>query len=232
MENGVLKLKPDDRYLGTHDKVNQIEKLNSSLTYKMEILKISKADGLNLNEVDFQPLKKLSIFGIMNFKGDFQDLGIFRNLDKINTLEITHSKITKVVNTANDCIFPNLEDLTLSYNKLTTFDLGLIRCSQKLRSLDISGNEIETIQNSSPDGACMWPNLQYLTLIFNKLKHFEPLLFSCSKKLISLLIAENQLTTFLEKPATCYWPDLTTLELSGNQITFFNEEVFLCFQKL
>ena len=226
---------PGDHSVSVYDTVNQIGELESTLTYNLSELEINDAAGLKINEVNFQPLKNLLIITIQNFyKEDFQtvNLGIFENLDNIEKLSLKDNKISKVENTANGCILPNLDELDLNANELTTLDLVVLRCSENLKELDLSSNQIETIEDSSPDGTCMLPNLKQLILSNNQLKHFEPSLFSCSRNLTTLRIDLNQLITFGEKPVTCYWPHLDDLNLNANQIENFIEEFLKCTPKI
>ena len=223
---------PSDHTVIVTKFVNQIGKLESTLTYNLSKLHI--CNGLRLNEVNFQPLKNLkNIYIEGNCDGDSQtvDLGIFKNLDEIESLSLRSNQISKVENSENECNLQKLKKFSFALNKLTTFDLGVIRCAKNLVGLNLRMNQIETIQNSSPDGACMWPDLKYLKLESNKLIHFEPAFFRCSKKLYSLKIGKNQLTSFGQKSA-CYWPDLEILNLNDNRIEIFNENILECSKEL
>ena len=230
---------PDDRFVFSFKAVEQIGKLQSTWTYNLSEMNILSAAGFKLNEVNFQPLKNLKKIVINGLSDEFfervpqaVDLDIFKNLNNIKSLTISSYEITNVENTANECILPKLYKLSFRFNKLTTFDLGVIRCAKNLEVLDLSNNQIATIQNSSPDGACMWPDLRIIWLSSNKLIHFEPSFFSCSSKLSTLMIFNNQLTSFGVKQTTCYWPNLTFLDVSRNELTSFDFQQFLINHRL
>ena len=80
---------PDDRFVFVNGTVTQIGELESKMTYNLSGLYILNAIGLKLNDVNFQPLKKLWEINIQNFaKDDSQtlDFSIFKNLDSIRRL--------------------------------------------------------------------------------------------------------------------------------------------------
>ena len=231
----VLSIDPSMVTINEQKTVNEIEKLDPAATYNLEELQISTATELKLNEFNWKPLKKLQELTVLNYKGDPQtvDLDIFEGLESIKTIILLRNGIGKVEKTTTyTLILPNLEELDLGHNKLTNFDLGVIKYSPKLRKFDLSNNEITTIMNSSPDGACMWPALEFLRLSSNKLAHFDTSFFSCSKQLSSVFININQLVAFGEKPSTCHWTNLQTLLIDSNKLTTLNEDFFTCSKKL
>ena len=135
MKNATLKIDHCDTYILVQETVNEIKPLDQTLTYELNTLDIPKAAGLKINEINFQPLKTLTHVNIWNYEGGPQtvDLGMFKDLDKLDHIDLFSNRIAKVENNASGCILPNLERFDLSYNKLTNFDFGVIKCSQKLK---------------------------------------------------------------------------------------------------
>jgi Leucine-rich repeat (LRR) protein len=156
---------------------------------------------------------------------------MFKKLNDLYHISLYNERIAKVSNSAKRCILRNLETLDLSYNYLTKFDMGMLVCLGQLKKLELNDNKISVFENSAPDGACHWPNLQILRLSSNRLKQFDPKYFSCSTNLVKLWLRSNMLTSF-GQGATCYWPNLESLWVYNNELTYFNEKMLNCSFKL
>ena len=230
----MLKIDPRDTYVLVGETVQTIEALDPEINYKVDSIDIPNGSGLKLSAVNLQPFKGLRRVSILHYKGNPQnvDLKMFENLDRIYYLSLYSNKIEKIESSATECVLPNVEMLDLSYNELTNFDFGVIRCSSKLKQLELHDNDIITLENSSPiTGSCLWPDLEVLKLTSNKLKLFDASFFSCSSKLNQLWIASNKLTTFGDW-ASCYWPNLDALFVSNNKLTNFNEKILDCSKRI
>ena len=215
------------------DEVHAIEELDPDSEYEVQSITITHASGLKLSNISFQSFRDLKRISIQNYQGDPQifDFIVFENLEKINYLNLAINKIEMIENTANECVLSNIESFDLSENQLTSFDMGVIKCSSKLISLDLSENNIITLENSSPGSACFWPALDKIRLSKNKLISFDGSFFSCSNKLIELGIYENKLTTFGDW-SSCYWPNLENLVAFDNKLINFNQKILKCSKRI
>lgn len=97
---------------------------------------------------------------------------LFSPLKNLKNL-IMRPEITEVINNDMNCL-PNLESLELRENKLRFINRKISLGSNRMQRLDLSHNQIESIE----DGSFDMPMLKTLLLNNNRLRVLSPILFA------------------------------------------------------
>ncbi|XP_068179582.1 toll-like receptor 21 [Antennarius striatus] len=115
---------------------------------------------------------------------------------------------------------PNLQDLRLHHNYLTTIDHLAFQSLYHLKSLNLSFNYVSELHPSLFNDL---HNLNFLSLTKNKLKQLPDGIFSTVLKLHSLIIRQNFLTDFSGiVESVSHLKNLTNLDLCFNNLTSLN----------
>lgn len=176
----------------------------------------------------------------------------FQNLTSLVILKLSFNNIKYIDASLNN--LKNLRHLYLRGNMLTSEDLELILIMDQLKTFDISNNSIETVTPNlfvrhchhfngttmykilmSENKITVVPNATLdnitssevkveLTLSRNQIKTVEYEAFNDTKKMISLDLSSNKLTSFVVNPLHLVY--LRNLNLSFNDISGFNTDTF------
>lgn len=93
-----------------------------------------------------------------------EDLNCFDKIESLTSLNASYNNLNNIDGLAKS---ENLEELDLSFNNIKNIEA--ITNHKKLRDLVLSNNQIEEIENKNN----LWPNIQNLKLLENKLKDFR-----------------------------------------------------------
>ncbi|XP_060629508.2 podocan [Anolis sagrei] len=188
------------------DVLTQIKNLEYLLLHNNKM----KARGIHPQA--FQGLKKLHTVHLYNNQLEKIPSGLPR---RVKTLMILHNQISEI--SRNDFATTYfMEELNLSYNKIISSQIHreAFRKLRLLKSLDISGNNLQTMPYGFPK------NLQSLKLKVNEISSIPRGTLSGMSKLQELYLSNNKL-----KVSSIYhgsWRDLTslkTLDMADNQLT-------------
>lgn len=176
---------------------------------------------LKFDLVAFKNLKMLSIFGLD--VGNLTNMGSLRQtIQSLAWHNTTSTQINEFLlcdcvhkNDAHDeIIWPNLENINLSDNKLTVIDTS-IRLAPNLKTLTLDQNQIKTIENLSG-----LPYLQTLSLCENHISHCVDLHLQLGGNLMHLNLSQNSLKS-LEGFRKLF--TLVKLDVSCNAIESIDE---------
>uniref|UniRef100_A0A915PSI7 LRRCT domain-containing protein n=1 Tax=Setaria digitata TaxID=48799 RepID=A0A915PSI7_9BILA len=119
-------------------------------------------------------------------------------------------------------LYPDLEYLDLSYNKIDMIDMKIFKYQTKLQVLRLKGNQLASLQLDSFAGL---KELQFLDLSSNQLIQLEPLSFADLGGLQELIISDNLLAMLL--PDTfAGLKNLQQLDLSNNRLHTIAQYLF------
>ncbi|XP_019356830.1 PREDICTED: podocan [Gavialis gangeticus] len=177
------------------------------------LLHNNKLKARGIHPAAFQGLKKLHTVHLYNNMLERIPSGLPR---RVKTLMLLHNQISEI--NRND--FANtyfLEELNLSYNKLTSPQIRreAFRKLRLLKSLDLSGNNLHTVPFGFPK------NLQILKLKENEISSIPKGTLAGMTKLRELFLSHNKL-----KVSSIYvgvWRELSSLQLldmAGNQLIY------------
>ncbi|KFM69749.1 Leucine-rich repeat-containing protein 15, partial [Stegodyphus mimosarum] len=120
----------------------------------------------------------------------------------------------------------NLQDVDFSFNKLRIIPKGFFDNLQYLRSVNLKGNMIETMDNVFKNNSC----LQNIILYRNCLKSLENI-FRETPSLAMVDLRENHLQT-IKREDFLYTSSIRILKLSSNSISVLEAEAFTILEKL
>uniref|UniRef100_A0A7M4FSA5 Podocan n=1 Tax=Crocodylus porosus TaxID=8502 RepID=A0A7M4FSA5_CROPO len=172
------------------------------------LLHNNKLKARGIHPAAFQGLKKLHTVHLYNNMLERIPSGLPR---RVKTLMLLHNQISEI--NRND--FANtyfLEELNLSYNKLTSPQIHreAFRKLRLLKSLDLSGNNLHTVPFGFPK------NLQILKLKENEISSIPKGTLAGMTKLRELFLSHNKL-----KLTPCRLPLLSQLlDMAGNQLIY------------
>ncbi len=151
----------------------------------------------------------------------------FRDINKLNTLDLSHNKINYLNLETFKPLIDSLINLQMEFNQLHNMETSrlsiILKSFKKLENLDISQNQLVYLPQISA-----MKNLKYLNLENNNIEFLtdsdtnEPLL---PITLIKLNLKKNQLKHLNEK-SFVLMPKLQYLNLAHNQITEISENSF------
>uniref|UniRef100_A0A0R3RPA1 LRRCT domain-containing protein n=1 Tax=Elaeophora elaphi TaxID=1147741 RepID=A0A0R3RPA1_9BILA len=119
-------------------------------------------------------------------------------------------------------LYPDLEYLDLSFNKIDMIDVKIFKHQTKLRVLRLRGNQLSSLQLDSFVGLSQ---LQVLDLSANQLVQLEPLSFPDLSDLQELIVSDNLFVTLL--PDTfAGLKNLQRLDLSNNRLHTIAQHLF------
>ncbi|KAL4001644.1 Leucine rich repeat family protein [Acanthocheilonema viteae] len=119
-------------------------------------------------------------------------------------------------------LYPDLEYLDLSFNKIDVLGMKIFKYQTRLRVLRLGGNQLSSLQLDSFIGLSQ---LQILDLSANQLGQLEPLSFSELSHLQELIVSDNLLTTLLPDTFTGL-KNLQRLDLSNNRLHTIAQHLF------
>ncbi|VDK61206.1 unnamed protein product [Onchocerca ochengi] len=119
-------------------------------------------------------------------------------------------------------LYPDLEDLDLSFNQIDMIGMKIFKYQTKLRELRLKGNQLSSLQLDSFAGL---NQLQLLDLSANQLVQLEPLSFPELDDLQELILSDNLLVMLL--PDTfAGLKNLQRLDLSNNRLHTIAQHLF------
>ncbi|KAK6100657.1 Leucine rich repeat family protein [Brugia pahangi] len=119
-------------------------------------------------------------------------------------------------------LYPDLEYLDLSFNKIDMIGVKIFKYQTKLQVLRLNGNQLSSLQMDSFVGLSQ---LQILDLSANQLIQLEPFSFSELNSLQELIISDN-LLTILQPDIFTGLKNLQRLDLSNNRLHTIAEHLF------
>ncbi|CAG9537450.1 unnamed protein product [Cercopithifilaria johnstoni] len=119
-------------------------------------------------------------------------------------------------------LYPDLEYLDLSFNKIDMLDMKIFKYQTKLRVLRLRGNQLSSLQLDSFVGLSQ---LQMLDLSANQLSQLEPLSFPELIHLQELIVSDNLLVTLLPNTFAGL-KNLQRLDLSNNRLHTIAQHLF------
>lgn len=188
------------------DVLTQIKNLEYLLLHNNKL----KARGIH--PLAFQGLKKLHTVHLYNNMLERIPSGLPR---RVKTLMILHNQISEI-NRNDFATTYFLEELNLSYNKLTSPQIHreAFRKLRQLKSLDLSGNNLHTVPFGFPK------NLQVLKLKENEISIIPKGTLSGMTKLRELYLSNNKLkVNSIYSRAWRELSSLQSLDMAGNQLT-------------
>ncbi|XP_053674266.1 transforming growth factor beta activator LRRC32-like [Anopheles nili] len=112
---------------------------------------------------------------------------------------------------------PLLESLTISWCALRGFSFDAFKRNPKLTALDLSNNQIETIQPSTSIGEEATLAIKNLYLSSNRLSTLDMTTFAKLSAIRMLDLRHNNLARVVAE-SSVNWPTMEMLDLSGNQL--------------
>uniref|UniRef100_A0A8C9LA51 Podocan n=1 Tax=Pavo cristatus TaxID=9049 RepID=A0A8C9LA51_PAVCR len=188
------------------DVLTQIKNLEYLLLHNNKL----KARGIHPSA--FQGLKKLHTVHLYNNLLERIPSGLPR---RVKTLMILHNQISEI-NRNDFATTYFLEELNLSYNKLKSPQIHreAFRKLRQLKSLDLSGNNLNTVPYGFPK------NLQVLKLKENEISDIPKGTLSGMTKLRELYLSNNKLkVNSIYSRAWRELSSLQSLDMAGNQLT-------------
>lgn len=179
------------------DVLTQIKNMEYLLLHNNKL----KANGID--PLAFHGLKKLHTVHLYNNQLDRIPSGLPR---RVKTLMLLHNQISEI--NRNDFAYTYfLEDLNLSYNKITSLKIHreAFRKLRLLKSLDLSGNNLYTLPYGFPK------NLHSLKLKVNEISSIPRGTLSGMSKLQELYLSNNKLKVTSVHSES--WRDLTSLKV-------------------
>uniref|UniRef100_H3DMV2 Podocan n=1 Tax=Tetraodon nigroviridis TaxID=99883 RepID=H3DMV2_TETNG len=176
------------------------------------LLHNNKLRSRSIHPTAFQGLKKLHTLHMYNNLLERVPRGLPR---RAKTLMLLHNSITEIGRNDLSLLY-TLEELNLSYNKLTSPKLHreAFRKLRVLKTLDLSGNSLRSLPLGLPR------SLQTLEIKNNQLSSIPDGALTGMKKLQKLILSDNQLK--LNSVYQGAWMELsalTSLDLSANQLS-------------
>lgn len=227
---------------------NNIKKRSFQGLKDLQSIELFNNDLKSLPSVLFQNLSKLMNVYIIACNTERLEPGTFQGLKKLRAVFIRNNSINvfpaNVVSESNieelyvenngiEIIeplafvnMPELRRLSLSGNKLSSFDVPLLLGSNSLglEKLWLGNNKLAIIKSNN---FALLPNLKYLFLELNQIKTIERDAFNKLQKLIGLDISNNELW---EIPPNIFSTEgMKSLELflfHYNRVTFVNTTLF------
>ena len=160
-----------------------------------------------------------------------------KSIIKLNNLK----KLTKLKNLSLECYLDlyvidentfnglnNLENLNLLYNYITKINPSTFINLEKLKELNLSGNELEEINKDTFNGL---NNLENLNLSSNKLKKINSFAFNGLNNLKNLNLSDNKLEE-INKDTLNGLNNLENLNLLSNKLKKINPFAFIYLKKL
>lgn len=152
--------------------------------------------NLKFDLVAFKTLKTLQVYGLD--VANITNMGTLRQtIQQLAWHNTTSTRINEFLlcdcvhkeDPNEDNVWPNLENINLSDNKLSAIDVS-IRLASNLRTLDLDQNHIKTIENLSG-----LPYLQTLSLCENQITQCVNLHLELGGNLMHLNLSQNNLRT-------------------------------------
>ncbi len=173
------------------------------------------------------PLVNLYLTGL-----HLQDLnqGTFEHLNESPLQYLYMSKSN--INSITKGIFSGLKylvSLDLSFNNIVSIDYCAFDGAEKLRSLFLDSNKLRSFPKKLQSKTNY--SIRNLYISANNIQHLTQLNFIFYSQLTSLLISKNQINT-IDKGTFKYLPNLNILDMSQNKIRTFPKHVFSPLTKL
>lgn len=200
----------------------------------------------NLKPSMFNSLHNLTYLSIT--RNDFRRVNsdVFQNLHSLHTLVLSHNNITLFENVniissslsiliLSHCLIqdvlkedtftdlPSLENLDISYNKITAIDPNSLSSLKDLKILNVSNNIVEELKGNS---FAMLTNLKDLDLRNNLISAIDETAFFSLSNLTYLDLSENKLKVFLSEYVTDL-SNIRQLYLHNNGMEKFTAEVLI-----
>ncbi|CAG12319.1 unnamed protein product [Tetraodon nigroviridis] len=171
------------------------------------LLHNNKLRSRSIHPTAFQGLKKLHTLHMYNNLLERVPRGLPR---RAKTLMLLHNSITEIGRNDLSLLY-TLEELNLSYNKLTSPKLHreAFRKLRVLKTLDLSGNSLRSLPLGLPR------SLQTLEIKNNQLSSIPDGALTGMKKLQKLILSDNQLK--LNSVYQGAWMELSALTVGINQ---------------
>ena len=179
----------------------------------------NKIQEVNIVEIlkQLPNLYKLNL-GSNQITTNFDLVGASANVNrKIRNLDLGGNKIEHFNLTSILKAFPNLEELNLEDNQITTnFDLAGANVNEKMSSLNLKGNKVQHFNFASVLKA--FPNLKNLDLEGNEITNFDLADVNVNEEMIYLDLSGNKIEHFNLASVLKAFPNLEQLDLSGNPL--------------
>lgn len=205
----------------------------------------------------FDSLTKLNILSLNNNNISINKMLWFNQHDNLRDLIINNNKYNGTDTVINKIFhpLPRLERLSLKNNRISNLNISLKNFAPSLRSLDLSGNNMESIDfimnlpetvsylnlhnNSFSNIKKNLYNIENLLLSSNKIKELcsinckqhSSLSLEGMRKLLNLNVSDNCINTVTEN-AFRYTTNLVSLDLSRNEIESLPENIFIGLESL
>ncbi|WP_186646013.1 leucine-rich repeat domain-containing protein [Fluviispira vulneris] len=196
--------------------INALTEIPENIFVKNHSLK-----EVNLSRNRIQNISSLGNTNIVDLnlstnKIESLDDSFFNSIQNIEVLNLSQNSIHSI---NKSHLSPELKVVNLGNNKLTSIPNAL---SNNLEDLTISINKIEQLNGNE---LAQYFNLKSLNLFDNQIKEIPSEAFKTQSKLIKLTLAKNK---FTEVPTTSfqYLASLETLDLSNNSLQSINQNSF------
>lgn len=158
--------------------------------HSLENLDLSD-NSIRLGNHSFIGLRMLRNLRIRNASIEHLPEHVFKDLRKLERLDLSHNKLKTLINNETFNVLENLGVLNLSYNALEDFDYMVVKNLNNLHVLDIAGNKLKFVQYEQ-----IMSNLRFLS-VFN----IRSNLLSCEflQKTIKFLKTKRVSYTIAEK---------------------------------
>ena len=171
-------------------------------------------------EINPELFKKKHFLTLLSFRNN--SIGYIRNgdflyLSSLSNLDLSRNDISEIQDGSLKLFF--LQDLDLSYNKLTNISNSVFNGVGSLRSLYLNDNKIARI---SPNA---FENLQTILLLDLKNNLIQSIDFKFPRSLLTLYI-QNNLIEYVDSKAFGMLRSLSYLEISNNRIRFLESKLF------
>lgn len=185
---------------------------------------------VNLNRLELAACHIYSLNGVDKFQL-LEDLSLEKNniseirqnqlrLPNLLELDLGDNAITTVDETAFS-LCPLLKHLDLSYNRIQTLPHGVFRTNlENLETIELQGNRIENVEGILNNLS----SLLRLDLSSNKLKSISAETFKDSPGIFKLKLVDNQIEV-IDPAAFASQKHLQSLYLGGNQLKTFDFQV-------
>ena len=146
-------------------------------------------------------------------------------LNMLVELDLTSNLLSSLtVENMEECNGSHLETLKLANNQINFISEGFFLCTELLRHLDISANNLSNVRLVEAGIPLLW-NLEYLNINENKIHILQASLIGNLTHLIEFSCSRCAIV-IIEKNAFLYLRQLQVLRLNSNAITTLEADIF------